>query len=103
MPRHTKNESAVSFGTRRGGSRGAFTQLLTEYPDIRDQLVWQHVMSTRHGHPKITSTEIHRLFVRALRMKHITDDTYPLNTQDRGYRALCSYLRSLDTSPSKKR
>lgn len=96
MPDHTTYDRSGINKTRRGWRRGAFKQLLIEHPDIREQLVRQYVRSKSPERPRITLAEIHRLFVRALRMKGITNDSYPFNTLDIGYRALCRHLRSQD-------
>jgi putative transposase len=83
----------------RGGSSGAFRQLMRDYPAI-DQTIRTAVRDRSRsvklgGQVRQPIRDIHAQFIKACRTSGITADRYPLNTKRMAVRSLSAYISSI--------
>lgn len=81
------------------GLAGAFMQLLTQYPDLRDLIDRLYLKKPvkNQGVPeaRISLKEIHKKFLNYCRKLQIPDSSYPFTSESQGKHSLSSYLKRL--------
>ncbi len=86
------------------GLSGAFTKLLSNYPDIAelvDELVFRNVTKKNLSKKCLSNREIHLKFIAKCRELGLDNGLqYPFNTISLGYRSLCSYILSIKCNSS---
>lgn len=85
-------------GGGHGGCAGALEQLLVRFPDVRakvHQLFFDEHSKDILPEARVPITALHRTFKTTLRNLGLTDYDWPFNTENCGYRALCTYCENL--------
>ncbi|MGC1172644.1 hypothetical protein, partial [Polaromonas sp.] len=78
----------------KSGWTGAFGKLMAEHPEIGDDLAnYLNAFGAKCLRPnKVEFRAIHRRFAKICRERGIADDEYPLNTRERGRKALRRWI-----------
>lgn len=87
-----------SLGGGSGGCAGALTQMFARFPDVEVQLSELFLGKIKRGVVPVSRSrfvDLHRRFRELLRAKGLTDEDWPFNTKNCGYKALREYCRAL--------
>jgi putative transposase len=85
------------IGDGPGGCAGALSLLFSRFPEIEQHVRASYLGDTRGAipHVRISYTALHGEFLDLLREHGFTDDDWPFNTDNCGYKALRAYCLSL--------
>lgn len=86
-----------SIGGSSGGCAGALTLLFEQRPEIRSFVDDEFLKRPGRKVPsaKTTFRDLHGTFMKKLKECGVTDDDWPFNTKDCGYRSLRKYCQGL--------
>lgn len=87
------------LGDGPGGCAGAMTQLLTRFPEVEQHIRKRYLGNGGRGPEvvRISYTELHGEFLDQLRALGFTDDDWPFNTKNCGYKSLRAFCLGLLT------
>ena len=86
------------FVEQKPGHVGALVACLARFPHIEDELVKyirQDAKAKRISEYKLRPRDLHRLFIKFLRMSEVKDNEWPFNTKYRGIRSIEKYMSGL--------
>ncbi|MCD2516732.1 hypothetical protein LQ564_10475 [Massilia sp. G4R7] len=87
-----------------GGCAGALTQLFSLYPEVERDVRNRYLGNHGHGVPvvRISYAQLHGEFLEHLRTLGLTDEDWPFNTKNCGYKSLRAFcLGLLDEQPTR--
>lgn len=85
-------------GSGSGGCSGALSQLFGRYPEVEALVIELFFKSNSRVHiheARISISTVHEQFKKALRALGLTDDDWPFNTANTGYKTLYLYCQRL--------
>jgi transposase InsO family protein len=84
--------------------KGSFENLMDEYPDIRDYLIFEYYSAKKKWNKFPSYTELHKSMLKKLHSKGLTELDYPFCTKLKGYRSMVTFLNNYsDTHPLEAR
>lgn len=93
-----RKKAPAPNGGKSGGLAYVFTQLLDQYPDIRELIINLFTARARPGElaeKDMLKKDIHQEMLKALRAKGLGNSEYPFFTKDKGIRSLEKFLETL--------
>lgn len=94
-----------TLGSGSGGCAGALTQLFRRFPEIESFLINLYLKKNARGtmpEARIGINVIHNDFVKELRKLGLTDNDWPFNTANCGYKSISEYFRHLRENDSQR-
>lgn len=91
---YTRNSKKINNSK---GLSGSFNKLLEEYPSLVDFIYGNYFGDINYTLEKnMSSTTLHRKFLRECKRLGVLDYEYPFNTNSKGYITLLKYIKSLE-------
>lgn len=94
-----------SAGAGSAGFAGALTQLFERYPDVEQlvcDLFFQENQKNQMQEARISFVDIHAEFKKRLRSLGLTDNAWPFNTTNCGYKSLVKYCNRLESNETQR-
>ncbi|MYM71749.1 hypothetical protein GTP56_05995 [Duganella sp. FT134W] len=88
----------AKFPEAKGGFSGALNSLLMRFPDAEPMLVKMILQEKKNGvihEYKIRPSDLHRVFIKFIKEKGVTEQEWPLNCKFRGIRSIQKYMKDL--------
>lgn len=97
-PHERSKPFKAKFPEAQGGYAGALNSLLMRFPDAEPMLVKMILQEKKNGEiheHKISPQALHRIFIKFVKEKGVTEQQWPLNCKFRGVRSIQKYMKDL--------